>query len=98
MQLSADRSVVQVLDVGWDAEPPYYVMEYLPSGSLEDLLASRGRLQIEEAVTMFRQICVGLNHCHGKGILHCDLKPANVMLDSGHGTASCRLWPKPNVE
>lgn len=82
VQLSADRSVVQVLDVGWDAEPPYYVMEYLPSGSLEDLLASRGRLQIEEAVTMFRQICVGLNHCHGKGILHCDLKPANVMLDS----------------
>ncbi len=83
VQLSADRSVVQVLDVGWDAEPPYYVMEYLPSGSLEDLLMSRGRLQVEEAVTMFRQICVGLNHCHGKGILHCDLKPANVMLDSG---------------
>ncbi len=81
VQLSADRSVVQVLDVGWDAEPPYYVMEYLPSGSLEDMLLSRGRLPIEESVKTFRKICVGLNHCHGKGILHCDLKPANILLD-----------------
>ncbi len=81
VQLSADRSVVQVLDVGWDAEPPYYVMEYLPRGSLEDLLVSRGRLSIDETVQMFRKLCVGLNHCHGKGVLHCDLKPANVLLD-----------------
>jgi len=81
VQLSADRSVVQVLDVGWDAEPPYYVMEFLPSGSLEDLLVSKTRLPVEEAVEMFRKICIGLNHCHGKGILHCDLKPANVLLD-----------------
>lgn len=81
VQLSADRSVVQVLDVGWDAEPPYYVMEFLSNGSLEDLLVSRGRLSVEESVDMMRKICIGLNHCHGKGILHCDLKPANVLLD-----------------
>ena len=81
VQLSADRSVVQVLDVGWDAEPPYYVMEYLPSGSLEDLLITKTKLPVEDAVNMFRKICVGLNHCHSKGILHCDLKPANVLLD-----------------
>ena len=36
--LSADRYVVQLLEVGWDAEPPYYVMEYMEHGSLEDLL------------------------------------------------------------
>jgi len=81
VQLSADRSVVQVLDVGWDADPPYYVMEYLPSGSLEELLQTRGRMSVPDAVEMFRKICVGLNHCHGKGILHCDLKPANILLD-----------------
>jgi len=37
--LSADRYVVQLLDVGWDADPPYYVMEYMENGSLEEALA-----------------------------------------------------------
>ena len=40
--LSADRYVVQLLDVGWEADPPYYVMEYVEQGSLEDLLSARG--------------------------------------------------------
>ena len=40
--LSADRYVVQLLDVGWDAEPPYYVMEYVEHGSLDDQLRRDG--------------------------------------------------------
>jgi serine/threonine protein kinase len=79
--LSADRYVVQLLDVGWDAEPPYYVMEYLEHGSLEDLLRREGRLGVDQAVSLFRDVAVGLLHAHGKGVLHCDLKPANVLLD-----------------
>ncbi len=80
VQLSADRYVVQVLEVGWDADPPYYVMELITGGSLEDLLQTRGLLPVEEAVEMFRKICIGLNHCHAKGVLHCDVKPANILL------------------
>ncbi len=80
VQLSANRHVVQVLEVGWDADPPYYVMELIEGGSLEDLLLRRGRLPVSEAVDLFQKICVGLNHCHGKGVLHCDVKPANILL------------------
>lgn len=80
VQLSADRYVVQVLEVGWDAEPPYYVMELIPGGSLEDRLQSRTRLSVEESVALFQKICIGLNRCHAKGVLHCDLKPANLLL------------------
>ena len=79
--LSADRYVVQLLDVGWDADPPYYVMEYIERGSLEALLNRESRLRPSEAVTLFREIAIGLLHAHAKGVLHCDLKPANVLLD-----------------
>lgn len=84
VQLSTDKYVVQVLEVGWDGDPPYYVMEYIRSGSLEDHLAAKGRLSVRSAVEIFRRLCIGLNHSHGKGVLHCDLKPANILLDEDH--------------
>jgi hypothetical protein len=79
--LSADRYVVQLLDVGWDAEPPYYVMEYVEQGSLDDLLRRHGSFAVAEAVDLFHEMAVGLSHAHGKGVVHCDLKPANILLD-----------------
>jgi len=79
--LSADRYVVQLLDVGWESEPPHYVMEYIENGSLEELLRDQGPLPVDEAVGLFREVAVGLMHAHAKGVLHCDLKPANVLLD-----------------
>jgi hypothetical protein len=82
--LSADRYVVQLLDVGWDAEPPYYVMDFITSGSLEDELSRDPRISVEKAVDIFRECAVGLVHLHGKGILHCDLKPGNILLDQDH--------------
>ena len=79
--LSADRYVVQLLDVGWDAEPPYYVMEYVENGSLEDYLKQSGTIPVSEAMEIFHEMVIGLLHAHNKGVLHCDLKPANILLD-----------------
>ncbi len=79
--LSADRYVVQLLDVGWDFEPPYYVMEYIDNGSLEDHLRTYGTLAVAQAVEIFREVAIGLSHAHAKGVLHCDVKPANILLD-----------------
>jgi hypothetical protein len=79
--LAADRYVVQLLDVGWDSTPPYYVMEYVERGSLEDRLRNDGPLPVEQAVSLFRDVAQGLVHAHDKGVLHCDLKPANILLD-----------------
>lgn len=78
--LSADRYVVQLLEVGWTSTPPYYVMEYLEHGSLEDRLKQEP-YNPAAATAMFREIAQALVHAHGKGVLHCDLKPANVLLD-----------------
>jgi serine/threonine protein kinase len=78
--LFADRYVVQLIGVGWDSDPPYYIMEYLEEGSLAERLGE-GTLPVSEAVHLFREVAVGLVHAHGKGVLHCDLKPANILLD-----------------
>lgn len=78
--LFADRYVVQLIDVGWDANPPYFTMEYLENGSLADRVQT-GPIPPTEAVSLFRDITIGLIHAHDKGVLHCDLKPANVLLD-----------------
>ena len=82
--LAADRYVVQLLDVGWTADPPYYVMEYIENGSLEDHLRDNGSMSVGQAVEVFRDVAKGLLHAHGKGVLHCDLKPANILLDQDH--------------
>jgi len=78
--LFSDRHVVQLFDVGWDSDPPYYIMEYMGYGSLEDRLRE-GPMNVTEAVKTIRDVAIGLAHAHDKGILHCDLKPGNIMMD-----------------
>src|SRR5262245_1708933 len=79
-ELYTSRDVVGLLQVGWDADPPYYVMEYLQNGSLARLL-DQGPLPANEAVRIATAITSALVHAHQHGILHCDVKPANVLLD-----------------
>ena len=78
--LYTSRDIVGLLDVGWDHDPPYFVMEFLEHGSLQGRLQD-GRLPVETAVQLATSIARALVHAHGSGILHCDLKPANVLLD-----------------
>ena len=58
----------------------YYVMEYLEGASLDDHLAQRGRMSLEEAIPILRAIARALDAAHAKGIAHRDLKPENVFL------------------
>lgn len=86
--LYTSRNIVGLLSVGWDHDPPYYVMEYLPNGSLATRL-EQGTLPTVEAVRVATRVCQALVHAHGSGILHCDLKPANVLLDQDQEPRLC---------
>jgi serine/threonine-protein kinase len=73
--------VARVMDVGaLRSGAPFIVMEYLEGCDLEQLLKSRRRLPMEEAVGYVLQACEGLAQAHAVGIVHRDLKPANLFL------------------
>jgi serine/threonine protein kinase len=63
-------------------------MEHLENGSLNSFLAE-GPLPPHEAVRIAKSVLHALVHAHGSGILHCDLKPANVLLDSDYEPRLC---------
>jgi serine/threonine-protein kinase len=72
-------NTVEVFDFGrTDDGTFYYVMEYLPGLSLEDLLQRHGPLPAERVVHLLRQVCQGLREAHAIGLIHRDIKPGNV--------------------
>lgn len=79
-------NAIAVFDVIEDAGDPWLVMEYLPSTSLAQVIADRGRLEPAEAAAIGRQIAAALAAAHRSGIVHRDVKPANVLL-ADDGTA-----------
>jgi hypothetical protein len=81
--LDASRDVVRLLDVGVDHDPPYFVMEYLPHRSVAHLLEA-GALPVPQSIEIARSVARALVHAHNAGILHCDVKPGNVLLDRGN--------------
>lgn len=77
----AHANVVDVLDIGVTAESlPYFVMELLEGETLAELVSARGPLPPRYACELMLQLLAGLAAAHRKGIIHCDLKPANVMV------------------
>lgn len=77
-QLEHER-IVRCMDVGVQEGRPYLVMEYLPGGSLADLL-DNGPLDLQRALNITRDLALALAHAHSQNVIHRDLKPANVLL------------------
>ena len=75
----SDPGVVQIFDVGHAEEGPYYVAELVDGESLADRLRD-GPLPAEEARAIAEQLCRALASAHRDGVVHCDVKPANVLL------------------
>jgi len=73
-------NIAHVLDAGATGTGrPYFVMEYVKGLSIA-AYCDRNRLNIEQRLKLFRQVCEGVHHAHQKGIIHRDLKPSNILV------------------
>ena len=77
----SDPGIVQIYDIGHAKEGPYYVAEFVEGESLAERLLA-GPLPADEAREIAEQLCDALASAHAQGVVHCDVKPANVLLAS----------------
>jgi eukaryotic-like serine/threonine-protein kinase len=73
-------NIVAVFDSGSDAREHYLVMEYVAGQSLAELLADQGRLAPRRAAELGVEVCAALAAAHAQGLVHRDVKPANVLV------------------
>jgi len=73
-------NIVTVHDFGLAAEQIYIVMEYIPGTDLKSLLRKRGRFSVDEAIPLIVQACAGIGYAHRAGLVHCDVKPHNMLV------------------
>ena len=78
----------------------YIIMEHVPGHDLRKLVGRNRKLSLDKALALMAQLCDGMAYLHGRGIIHLDLKPENIIVTGDHrlkvidfGLASCRCLP-----
>jgi serine/threonine protein kinase len=74
--------IITIYDVGQEGDSHYIVMEYLGK-TLRRQIKSQGKLPPQEALDIIKKIAEALSYAHGKGIIHRDIKPDNIMFRPG---------------
>ena len=73
-------NIVTVHDFGFDHNQLFIVMEHIPGKDLKTLLRQRGRYSVEDAIPLIVQACAGIGYAHRAGLVHCDIKPHNMIV------------------
>ena len=73
-------NIVNIYDVGYDENAHYIVMEYVRGETLKDYIEKHGHLPINTSIQISFDIGEALEHAHANGIVHCDIKPHNILV------------------
>jgi hypothetical protein len=80
-------NVVPVYFIGEDSGYHFFAMQYVEGESLAERLSRQKRLPVDEALKLIGQCLTGLQAAHGRGLIHRDVKPANILLERQSGRA-----------
>ncbi len=80
-------NIVRIYDLGEGDGMLYLAMDYLPGRTLAAVIREEGPLPLEQVADLLAQVAAALDHAHGRGLTHRDVKPGNVMVsEDGHAT------------
>jgi eukaryotic-like serine/threonine-protein kinase len=78
-------NIVTIYDVGAHEDQPFIAMEFIAGETLGQLVHRRAPLTLSRRIALIEQVCVGLAYAHRHGIVHRDVKPANLMISRDSG-------------
>jgi eukaryotic-like serine/threonine-protein kinase len=73
-------NIVTIHDFGLDNGRFFIVMENVPGTDLKNMVVRRGRFPVDEAIDLMVQACAGIGYAHRAGLVHCDIKPHNILV------------------
>lgn len=75
-------AITQLFEVSEDQGLMFFAMEYIPGISLQQLIRERGSLAEGDALRLIQQVAIGLACLHNRGVIHRDVKPSNILIDT----------------
>lgn len=75
-------NIINIFDIGQDDETEYIIMEYITGQDLKEKIKQEGKLPTVQAVRIIEEVCQALIKAHRNNIIHCDIKPHNILLTS----------------
>jgi serine/threonine protein kinase len=80
------QHIVPVLDFGWEKDTPFLVMRYASGGSLQQYFPPGRPLPLHAILPAVLEIASALQYVHNRDLVHCDIKPENVLVGPQNGT------------
>jgi hypothetical protein len=93
MAASMDHpNVIPIHDMGLHEDSLYIILRYVPGGDLKTLLSASGPLSLTRALALLTPVAAALDAAHVRGLIHRDVKPANILIQRADGVADEHVY------